>query len=231
MIQSQAMNYKDPEKKLIDNFHRLFYGKGQLRAHGDSDEITVAMDQWYCGFSVQKNPLDLWIFQEIIWECRPDLIIEMGTASGASALFMAHQLDLLDEGTIITVDIANRLAMVPRHPRIFYVVGDTLNVAMVDWVREKVKELDKKRVMLILDDDHGTEHVLEELLQYSKLVTPGQYLIVEDTNVDYPLQYGRGPGAAVDLFLADDRSTGFVRDRTREKFLLTYNPGGYLKRI
>ncbi len=225
------MKYHWPqtEKDLVDNFHRLFYGKGQLKAHGDSDEITIEMEAHYCGHLVQKNPLDLWVFQEILWECKPDLVIEMGTASGGTTLYMADVMDRIGNGHILSIDIDNRLGVVPLHPRILYMVGDTLRPSIIDFIREEAKSYEK--VMLILDDDHGTEHVLEELLQYSKLVTSGQYLIVEDTNVDHPLQYGDGPGKAVKQFMEDERSMGFRVDKKREKFLLTFNPGGYLKRL
>lgn len=86
--------------------------------------------------------------------------------------------------------------------------------------------------MVVLDSDHSQKHVLNELKIYSKLVTKGHYLIVEDTNVDhYAIWKGpnRGPGEAVKEFL--QTTTDFTQDRTREKLLLTFNPGGYLRKV
>jgi cephalosporin hydroxylase len=225
------------EQKLIEEFSRLWYSKGQfqMRVGAGEDSVTVQLDAKYCGFLVQKNPLDLWIYQEILWDCKPDLIIEMGTASGASALFLANQLDLIGlGGEVMSVDIDNRLGIVPAHPRITYLVGNSTDSSIANKIDIRVKQWaacrrpSKPKVMVILDDDHTTPHVLDELRMYSCVVTPGQYLIVEDTNVDWPLGFGDGPGKAVHEFLKTHPD--FVADKSREKFLMTWNPGGYLRR-
>jgi cephalosporin hydroxylase len=86
--------------------------------------------------------------------------------------------------------------------------------------------------MVILDSDHSKSHVLAELRAYSPFVSVGNYLVVEDTNVNghpaYP-GFGEGPWEAVNEFLSGQDA--FEVDRTREKFFLTFNPGGYLKRV
>lgn len=217
------------EKELIEAFHRLWYSKGQFQMNvgTEEDKVIIQLDAKYCGFLVQKNPLDLWVYQEILWDTKPDLIIEMGTAGGGTTLFLANQLDLIGEGgQIVSVDIDNRLGIVPRHPRITYIVGDSESKLLYEEFRNKVRRY--QRVMVILDDDHTTPHVLKELEMYNEFVTPGQYLIVEDTNVDWPLGYGDGPGLAVHEFLKTHSE--FEVDRSREKFLMTWNPGGYLRR-
>ena len=88
-----------------------------------------------------------------------------------------------------------------------------------------------KSVMVILDSDHTRDHVLAELRAYAPIVTPGQYLVVEDSNINgHPVFPGFGPGPmeALQAFLAE---TGeFEVDRSREKFLVTFNPGGYLRK-
>jgi cephalosporin hydroxylase len=87
------------------------------------------------------------------------------------------------------------------------------------------------RVLVILDSDHSRDHVLEEMRMYADLVTPDSYLIVEDTNVNgHPVfpEFGPGPMEAVDAFLAE--RSDFIIDRSREKLLMTFNPGGYLKK-
>ncbi len=84
---------------------------------------------------------------------------------------------------------------------------------------------------MILDSDHRREHVLRELELYSRFVTPGCYLVVEDTNINgHPVAptFGPGPMEAVRDFLAS--TDDFEVDHSREKLLLTFNPSGYLRR-
>jgi len=219
----EGMNLQ--EQKTVEDFHRLFYNQGAM-AYA-SDERKTVLTATYRGYLVQKNPMDLWVYQEIIWETKPDLIVEMGTASGGTTLLLADLLDKTRKGLVLSVDIDNRLAVVPMHHRITYMVGDSLSNSVYQVVKNHV--FPGCTVMVILDDDHDFEHVRDELEIYSKLVSVGQYLIVEDTNVDWPLGIGDGPGKAVHEFL--EENDNFVADKSKEKFLLTWNPGGYLKRV
>ena len=85
--------------------------------------------------------------------------------------------------------------------------------------------------MLLADGNHAAEHVFQELLLYGPMVAPGCYFVVEDGIVDvmdWP-QYQPGPLVAVQRFLSENSS--FVTDERREKFILTYAPGGFLKRV
>ena len=85
--------------------------------------------------------------------------------------------------------------------------------------------------MVVLDSDHSQENVLRELEVYAPLVTPGQYLVVEDTNVNgHPVlpEHGPGPYEAVQQFLAG--TSDFEFDPQCERFLFTQNPGGWLRR-
>lgn len=87
-------------------------------------------------------------------------------------------------------------------------------------------------VMTVLDSDHTMDHVLHELRAYGPLVTKDSYLVVEDTNINgHPVlpAWGPGPREAVDRYLAE--TDEFLIDERREKFLLTFNPRGFLKRI
>ena len=203
---------------LIDSFHRLYY---------DSEERTWGQTFWL-GTRVLKLPLDLWIYQEMLWDLKPDLIIESGTAYGGSAFFLASVCDLIGRGQIVTIDIAQKDNL-PSHPRIRYLVGSSTSDAIVEQVRGLARS--QERVMVILDSDHSKAHVQNELRLYSGFVTPNSYLVVEDTDINgHPVHptFGPGPMEAVQEFLAsDDR---FVVDRSREKLLLTFNPGGYLRR-
>jgi cephalosporin hydroxylase len=84
--------------------------------------------------------------------------------------------------------------------------------------------------MVILDSDHSKNHVLAELHKYAPLVSQGCYLIVEDTATGITSsEFGPGPAEAVAEFLQGNQD--FIVDRDCEKFLLTFNPGGYLRRI
>jgi cephalosporin hydroxylase len=84
--------------------------------------------------------------------------------------------------------------------------------------------------MVILDSDHSEAHVAGELAAYAPLVAVGSYLIVEDTNVDEVRpDLPAGPLPAIERFLAS--TPGFVVDAEREKWVITFNPRGYLKRV
>ena len=199
--------------RLTRQFHDLYY---------DNEQRTWKQTFWL-GTLVQKCPLDLWIYQEILHETRPDLIIETGTHAGGSALFMASICDRLGHGRVVTVDLRPQIDR-PEHPRITYLAGNSVDPTVVEQLRELARTA--RRVMVVLDSDHSRDHVLAELQAYAPLVTEGCYLIVEDTNL-----VGPAPGAREALrdFLQDN--TDFVTDPDREKFYLTFNPGGYLRRL
>src|SRR5205085_11673411 len=128
-----------------------------------------------------------------------------------------------------TIDIAQR-ADRPEHARISYLHGSSVAPEIVAAVKSRSARA--ARVLVILDSDHSKEHVLAELSSYSALVTMGSYLIVEDTNIGgHPVlqTFGAGPMAAVAEFLRD--RADFTIDREREKFFLTFNPKGYLRKV
>jgi cephalosporin hydroxylase len=210
--------YKKSEKGIVEGFHKLYYTMSNRTA-----------DLFWLGIPIAKCPLDLWIFQEIIFEVKPDVIIECGTSYGGGALFLASLCDMISNGRIITIDIESKEGR-PEHKRITYMLGSSTSTEIVENVRSLIE--DKDRVMVVLNSDHSKEHVLKELRIYSKLVTKGSYLIVEDTNINgHPVYPGFGPGPmeAVEEFLKENKD--FVTDRNREKLYLTYNPKGYLRRI
>jgi cephalosporin hydroxylase len=176
----------------------------------------------------QKCVFDLWVYQEILHELRPAAIVECGTANGGSALFLASVCDLLGLGKVITVDIVDKPGR-PSHERITYVTGSSTDPEVVARVRGLVGN--GAPVLVILDSDHERDHVLNELRLYAPLVSAGSYLIVEDSNVNgHPVvsDFGPGPAEAVEQFLVETEE--FEVDRSREKFFLTFNPNGYLRK-
>jgi len=176
-----------------------------------------------------KCPLDLWVYQEIICTLRPDVIVECGTYRGGGALFLASICDLVNHGRIITIDTKRWSDVMPRHKRIEYLIGSSTSDVVV---RQVEKAARAKKTLVILDSDHSKENVLAELRSYSRFVSVGSYLIVEDTNINgHPVRpdFGPGPWEAVKEFLQENNN--FAVDSSKERFFLTMNPGGYLKRI
>jgi cephalosporin hydroxylase len=215
--------YIDPrlEKNVIDQFHKLYY---------DSHIFGKTWgNTFWMGIPILKCPFDLWIYQEIIFKLKPDIIIECGTAYGGSALFLASMCDLVNTGKVITIDIKEKEVR-PKHKRIKYLLGSSTSEEIVKQVKKFIN--DKDKVMVILDSDHHKEHVLNELRIYSEFVTKGSYIIVEDTNLnDHPVypDFGPGPMEAVGEFLKENKE--FIVDRSKEKLYLTFNPKGYLRKI
>jgi cephalosporin hydroxylase len=183
---------------------------------------------FWLGVPIQKLPLDLIVFQEIIYETKPDVIIEAGTFKGGSALFFASICDLINHCRVISLDIKH-VGPLPQHKRITYVIGSSASEETARRVRELIKP--GETVMVDLDSDHKKDHVLQELKIWSPFVTKGNYLIVEDTDLNgHPVRpdYGPGPMEALEEFLKENKD--FAVDQTREKFLLTFNPRGYLRK-
>lgn len=208
------------EEDVVRRFHDLYY----RRWLAGSDTINLS---WF-GYQLLKCPLDVWLYQELLVRTRPAVVVEAGTYCGGSALYMAMILDQIGHGRVITVDIDPKPDR-PQHPRITYLTGSSTDPQIVAQVRDAVGQ---DRAMVILDSDHSADHVHQEMLLYNSLVQVGDYLIVEDTNVNgHPVwpDFGAGPMEAVDRFLSE--TDAFVIDKGCERFLLTMNPRGYLKRL
>lgn len=205
------------DQQLISDFNRFYY------------ESKVWMDTTWLGVNAQKSPMDLWAYQEILFSKNPDLVIETGTYNGGSTLFLASVCDLIGNGRVVSIDI-HRHDPLPGHPRITYMSGrSSTDESVLEEVRGLAAE--NARVMVILDSDHSRDHVIAELELYSPLVTSGQYLVVEDTNVNgHPVlaEFGPGPMEAVDAWLPTVR--GWKPDVRQERFMVSFNPSGYLLR-
>ena len=196
----------------IAAFHNAFYGSHQT--HGMT---------YYEGVPILKNPLDLWVYQEIIWDLKPTLIIETGTAFGGSALYFARQLDRLGAGHVVSIDV-DPADVLPKHERITYVTGNSVAPEMIDAVAQCCYT--HPRVMVVLDSDHSKAHVLNELREYSPFVSDGQFLVVEDTNINgrpVPIDWkgGPGPGPAVDEWLPEHPD--FKEATMAKRYLMTFH--------
>jgi cephalosporin hydroxylase len=204
---------------ITNRFHKLYYYR---RAQ------TWRNTTWL-GTDVLKCPLDLWIYQELLHEVQPDWIVETGTAFGGSASYLASLCDVLGRGHVLTIDPVEREGR-PQHPRIHYLRGRSTDPEIVARVADTLS--DARAVILLLDSDHAFANVLAELRAYHRFVTPGSYCVVEDGNIGgHPVarEFGAGPLEAVRAFLAENDA--FEIDRAREKFYLTFNPSGYLRRV
>lgn len=218
-MSDQEITARVLDQDIIDRFNLLYYFMGNQ---------TWGNQKWL-GVQIFKYPTDLMSYQEIIWEMRPDLIIECGSGNGASAKFFGMICDAIGHGAVFSIDILDLspLAEHIAHPRVCYITGSSTHQRTID---ELNRVADGKTIMVILDSDHTYEHVKDELRIYSNFVTMGQYLIVEDTNLsqEIALLHG-GPARAAREFV--EGTDKFIVDRSREKHILTCCPYGYLRRV
>lgn len=206
-------------RDVIDAFHRAFYASRQTHGMTYFEHVPIL-----------KNPMDLWVYQDIVWDLQPTLIIETGTAYGGSALYFARQLDKLGRGAVVSIDLSPH-ATLPKHDRITFVQGSSIDSEIVAAV--KACAATHPRVMVVLDSDHSAAHVTAELEAYAPMVSVNQFLVVEDTNINgrpVPIDWkgGPGPGPAVDAWLPNHPE--FTRELLAERYLLTHHPGGWLRR-
>lgn len=203
----------------------------------------------WLGRPIIQLPQDVLAMQELIWTVQPDLIVETGIAHGGSLVFSAAMLELNascggpEDAEVLGIDIEirphNRRA-IEEHPmarRISMVEGSSIDPVIVDQVRSRAEAAD--RVLVCLDSNHTSEHVLAELEAYAPLVTLDSYCVVFDTVIeqlpeeiylDRPWGPGDNPMTAVSLYL--DRHPEFQVDHLIDaKLALSSLPSGYLRRV
>jgi cephalosporin hydroxylase len=197
----------------------------------------------WMGRPIIQYPQDMIAMQEIIWEIKPDLIIETGIAHGGSLIYYASLLELIGHGEILGIDIDIRehnkieIENHPMYKRIKMIQGSSVSSETLIKVAEIAKG--KQRVLVTLDSNHTHEHVLQELNLYAPFVTTGSYMVCFDTIVeDLPNDYlpgrawsqGDNPKTAVWEFLKSHPE--FVSDKHIDnKLLISVGPEGYLKKI
>lgn len=175
----------------------------------------------YKGVLIQKFPADLQMYHQVIWENKPEVIVEIGTRFGGSALFFQDQMDMNQNGgKVITIDIKDQVK--ERDPRITYIIGNSNDKQVVEQIRQLTEG---KKTMFVIDGNHTRVHVKWELHNYSSMVTSGQYMVVEDCYVDRGLY---GPGEARDWYLRTHKS--FKKVDLHKEFLYGVTNGGWLLR-
>jgi cephalosporin hydroxylase len=194
----------------------------------------------WMGRPIIQFPQDMVAMQEIIWQTRPDLIIETGIAHGGSLIYYASLCEMIGHGAVLGIDVdirAHNRTEIEKHPMFKHITmleGSSVDEEIVRQVHEYAQG---KSVLLILDSNHTHHHVLRELELYSPLVKKGGYLVVFDTIIedmpddffpDRPWGIGNNPKTAVREFLT--KNDRFEIDATiPAKLLITVAPDGYLK--
>lgn len=201
----------------------------------------------WMGLPIIQFPQDIVALQEIIWDTRPDLIIETGVARGGSLVFYSSQLAALGddaEREVVGIDVdirAHNRRALEEHPafdRIRLIEGSSVSSEVVEQVRGHVER--HQRVMVVLDSNHTHEHVRDELELYSPFVTRGCYLVVLDTLIDdmpadffpeRPWGVGNNPKTAVHDFLTTAGGRFEIDKRLDHKLLISVAPDGFLRRV
>lgn len=189
-------------------------------------------------------PGDMLAIQELVWRTQPDCILQTGIAAGGGVVFSASMLALTSDTAQVTAvdpglrdEVRTRLQTHRLAPRMHLIHGESCAPDTMRQMRDAAQGASS--VMVILDLTHTQAHVERELDCYAELVTPGSYLIVMDTIMEYlPADtfvgkpYGRGnnPATAVQAFLRrDDRFE--VDEDIEDSVIMTLSPGGFLKRV
>lgn len=210
----------------------------------ESNKAQYSYNFSWMGRPIIQYPQDMIAMQELIWEIKPDLIIETGIAHGGSLIYYASLLELIGHGEVLGIDIDIRehnRKEIEKHPmfkRITMIEGSSISKETIDKVAAFAS--DKKRVLVSLDSNHTHEHVWQELNLYSPFVSLGSYIVVFDTIVeDLPEGYfsqerpwgiGNNPKTAVQQFIKENDR--FVIDHSiDQKLLISVAPEGYIKRI
>lgn len=198
----------------------------------------------WMGEPILNIPHDIFALQEIIFNTRPEYIIEVGVAWGGSLLFYSTLMEVLGGKGIIGVDIfipEDLKERIGSHgklsERIQWINGSSIEQTTISSIKEIIG--DSKKVLVILDSHHTHDHVYNELQLYSQFVGKDSYLICGDTIVEYmpeqehrtrPWGIGNNPKTAADLFLKENDRFKVDKD-IENKLLFSCNPGGYLKAI
>jgi cephalosporin hydroxylase len=213
------------------------------------DRIRTHMDETYAGIRMRKFPEDLYAYERILWEQSVEVVLELGTGHGGSALWFRDRLETLaryrSSGPPLVVSVDRDLdvpremlaSVDPDHDEtIKLIAADIRDPALADVVAEVIP--DGARVLVVEDSAHMYDTTMAALTHFAHLVSPNGYFVVEDGHRDYPGMLPldmpskvNGALVAVDEWLASERGRDFAIQRDREKYLVTTNPRGWLQRV
>jgi cephalosporin hydroxylase len=184
----------------------------------------------YKGVLATKCPFDYVLYQMLLWEIKPDLVIEIGTSKGGSALYLADLLQLNGKGEIHTIDIPENKEDPSLHSH------SRIRVFKDGFMNYDTSDLSKYETIFIIEDgSHLYEDTLAALQKFSSFVTKGSYFIVEDgivTELGVDRKFHGGPQKSIREFLKSNDN--FTIDRKWCDFFgpnATFNVNGYLKKI
>ena len=231
----------------------------KLKEMGKDSEFKKKSQDWFLhslkheysyhfewlGLPIIQYPQDIVAYQEIIWNVKPDLIIETGIARGGSLVLSASMLQLIGKGQVLGIDIdikKENLKKIETHflkKRIKMIQGSSIDENVIKQVKKIAKN--KKKIMVVLDSNHTHQHVLNELENYSQFVKKGSYLIVFDTIIEdipkkltektnRPWKKGNSPKSAIKEFLKKN-SRFEIDNMIDNKLQISVAPNGYLKCI
>jgi len=208
------------------------------KIQADAQDVNFEFVNKWNGVEILQYPNDLMLYQEIIMEQEPEWIIETGTHAGGQTLYLSAVVQSIKpDAKILTVDLdptrwnrttketiknPNVRAMLDR---VEFIEGSSTAPEVVAKMKQRIGA--SKKVLVILDSLHTKEHVVNEMNAYSEMVSPGGYMIVTDTHLD-ALWGEVGPKAALDAWLPSHPE--FSPDRSRERFVVSANHGGWLRK-
>ncbi|MBO0937892.1 cephalosporin hydroxylase family protein [Fibrella sp. HMF5335] len=221
--------------------------RADLKAAADAFNVVSNRDQYSYNFSWMGRPIiqypqDMMAMQELIWDIKPDLIIETGIAHGGSLIYYASLMELIGKGEVLGIDIDIRehnrreIEAHPMFKRIQMIQGSAIDEELVAEVARRAEG--KQTIMVCLDSNHTHDHVLRELELYAPFVTVGSYCVVFDTIVedmpkgayDRPWDVGNNPKTAVWEYLKHNDNFE-IDHQIDNKLLISVAPEGYLKRV
>jgi cephalosporin hydroxylase len=258
------MNFTEQFNKEVENNIKGLAADQELKLLSNKWSHEVARHKWSYNFRWMGRPAiqfpnDAWALQELIWDIKPDLIIEAGIAHGGSLIYYASMLAMLDlaesveagqmfdpfktKRKVLGIDIDIRqhnrqaIELHSMRPWIHMIEGSSISLEIVKQVRDYSKNYNC--ILVCLDSNHTHDHVLKELQAYAPLVSIGSYCVVFDTIIeDMPPENtinrdwgpGNNPKTAVLKYLETNPNFQ-IDNKIHQKLLITVAPEGYIRRI